>query len=374
MNRALALAARGIGFVEPNPPVGAVLVDEGRRLLGEGWHQRFGEPHAEVHALAAAGERARGATLFVTLEPCCHHGKTPPCTRAILAAGIRRVVIAMSDPAPYVAGRGIAELRVAGLDVEVGLREGQAVRLVAPFVKRVTAGLPWVHGKWAMTLDGKLAARTGHSQWISGENSREIVHRLRGRMDAILVGIGTVLADNPLLTARPSGPRVALRVVLDSTARTPLTSRLVQTVDEAPLSIAVSESAPAERVARLREAGVDVFVVPPVNRGADAPRSPAAPAVPMLDLAILLRELAARSATNVLVEGGSQVLGSCFDAGVLDEVHVFVAPKLVGGREAATPLGGCGLERIPAAGSIETLELQFPGDDVYLHGRIIRAQ
>src|SRR5438876_10929485 len=218
MRRALELAEGGRGYVEPNPLVGAVLVRD-HQLVGEGWHQRYGEAHAEVHALAAAGPAARGATLYVTLEPCCHIGKTPPCTEAVMRAGIERVVAAMVDPFPQVAGRGAALLRDAGILVEMGLGEAEARRINAPYLKLLATGRPYVHAKWAMTLDGKIATRTGDSKWISNEASRRIVHTLRGRMDAIIVGIGTVLADDPLLTARPAGQRTAVRVVLDSQGR-----------------------------------------------------------------------------------------------------------------------------------------------------------
>src|SRR5262245_30652842 len=203
MRHALALAEKGRGYVEPNPMVGAVVLDSAGQFAGEGWHQKFGGPHAEVFALAAAGERARGGTLVVTLEPCCHHGKTPPCTDAVLKAGITRVVAAMSDPFPKVAGGGLAILRNAGVEVHVGLCEPQALALNAPYLKLLRTGRPWVHAKWAMSLDGKLATHTGASMWISGEESRRRVHELRGRMDAIIVGRRTV-ADDPLLTARPA--------------------------------------------------------------------------------------------------------------------------------------------------------------------------
>src|SRR5436305_1406899 len=205
MRRALELAERGRGFVEPNPLVGAVVVRDGS-VVGEGWHRRYGEAHAEVNALAQAGEAARGATLYVTLEPCCHVGKTPPCTDAVLAAGISRVVAAMADPFPKVAGGGIARLRAAGVAVAVGLGESEARRLNAPYLKLLATGRPYVHAKWAMTLDGKIATRTGDSRWISNEASRRVVHAMRGRMDAILVGIGTALVDDPSLTAPPPRP------------------------------------------------------------------------------------------------------------------------------------------------------------------------
>lgn len=358
MRHALVLAARGVGHVEPNPPVGAVIVDEALQLLGEGWHQRFGGPHAEVFALQAAGERARGQTLFVTLEPCCHFGKTPPCSRAVIAAGIRRVVISEPDPARHVNGGGIAELRAAGIIVEIGLLEDHARRLTAPFVKLMTRGRPWVHAKWAMTLDGKIATHRGHSQWISGPESREVAHELRGRMDAIVVGIGTVLADDPQLTARPPGPRTATRIVIDSRARLPLTSKLVRTARDASVICFTTESAPADRVELLRAAGVEVISLPGDDRRQ-------VPVTSWLD------ELGRRQQTNVLVEGGGRLLGSLFDAQEIDEVHAYIAPKLVGGDAAISPLSGTGLPFVPELGLIDRA-VRLLGDDVYVHGRVRR--
>lgn len=355
MQYALELAARGVGFVEPNPPVGAVLVDEERRLLGEGWHQRYGGSHAEVFALQQAGEAARGSTLFVTLEPCCHQGKTPPCTRALLSAGVSRVIAAVSDPSPHCAGAGFRELQNAGVDVQVGLLEHSARRLLAPFFKWTTTGLPWVHAKWAMTCDGKLATFTGHSTWISGTASRTIVHQLRGRVDAIVVGLGTVLADDPLLTARPPGPRTPTRIVLDRQARLPAGSRLVCTARDVPTLCVTSPQAPAERVASLQAAGVEVLAL-------DVGVEEAAVWQP------LLRELGRRRMMHVLIEGGSAVLGSAWDAQVIDEWHVFVAPKLAGGASARTPLGGKGREQISAEPDLVDFEWHIVGDDAYLHG------
>ena len=269
MRRALAEAERGRGAVEPNPLVGAVVVREGRPV-GVGHHARFGGPHAEVVALEAAGAAARGATLYVTLEPCCHHGKTPPCTEAVLAAGIRRVVAAMTDPFPKVAGGGFARLAAAGLEVESGLLETEARRLNAPYLKRLATGRPYVIAKWAMTLDGKTATASGDSRWISGPRSRALVHELRGRMDAILVGIGTALADDPQLTARPPGPRRAARVVLDSAARLPPDSRLARTAREIPVWVAVTERAGAERRAALAALGCDILCPPEAARSGRA--------------------------------------------------------------------------------------------------------
>jgi diaminohydroxyphosphoribosylaminopyrimidine deaminase/5-amino-6-(5-phosphoribosylamino)uracil reductase len=352
MQRALELAERGRGSVEPNPLVGAVVVRDGR-LVGEGWHQRFGQAHAEVNALAAAGEAARGATLYVTLEPCCHHGKTPPCTDAILRAGIGRVVAALSDPFPQVAGQGAERLRAAGVAVEVGPGEAEARRLNAPYLKLLAKGRPYVHAKWAMTLDGKIATRGGDSKWISSEASRRRAHELRGRMDAIVAGIGTVLADDPLLTARPPGPRTALRVVLDSTGRLPATSRLARTAPETPTLIVTALDLPARRAAELRALGCEVLSLPPPG---------ARPG-----LGGLLDELGRRRLTNVLVEGGSEVLGSFLDAREIDEVHVFLAPRLAGGAGAKTPIGGRGVERIAEAVALGEWCVEPIEGDIYLH-------
>jgi diaminohydroxyphosphoribosylaminopyrimidine deaminase/5-amino-6-(5-phosphoribosylamino)uracil reductase len=355
MRRALELAEQGRGHVEPNPLVGAVVVRDGRRV-GEGWHQRYGDPHAEVHALAAAGEAARGATLYVTLEPCCHHGKTPPCTEAVLRAGIARVVAAMTDPFPQVAGQGAAQLRAAGVRVEFGLLETEARRLNAPYLHLLGTGRPYVHAKWAMTLDGKIATRTGDSKWISNEASRRRVHALRGRMDAILVGIGTVLADDPLLTARPPGPRTPTRLVLDSYGRLPLTSQLARTARDVPTVVVTAGPLPAPHAEALRSCGCELLALP---REGDWPAVRA-----------LLEELGRRRWTNLLVEGGSAVLGSFLDAGALNEIHVFLALRLVGGRDALTPVGGRGTERMHDALALAEWEVERIDGDVLLHGRI----
>lgn len=361
MQHAIGLARRGEGAVEPNPMVGAVVVDSERNLLGEGWHARFGGPHAEIGALEQAGARARGATLYVTLEPCCHFGKTPPCAQSVIAAGLRHVVVGLVDPFPQVAGRGIEQLQQAGLTVEVGLLEHEVRRLNAPFLKLIKTGLPYVHAKWAMTLDGKIASRTGASRWISGEESRAIVHRLRGRMDAVIIGAGTALADDPLLTARPAGPRNAARIVLDSHARLPLESKLIETLAEAPVIVAVADNAPEPKIAQLRAAGAEVLLLPLEQ---DRASSSAA----RIDLQALLAELARRRFTNVLIEGGGELLGSFFDRDLIDEVHAFVAPKLLGGAQAKTPIGGVGLPEPPALPQLTDPKIEICGGDVYVHG------
>lgn len=352
MRRALELAGRGAGHVEPNPQVGAVVVAADGTIVGEGWHAVFGGPHAEVAALAAAGPAARGATLCVTLEPCCHHGKTPPCTAAIIAAGIARVVVATGDPFPAVAGRGITALRVAGIDVETGLLAAEAHRLIAPFRKLVETGTPWVIAKWAMSLDGRLAAPPGADRWISSPESRSLVHALRGRIDAIAVGIGTVLADDPLLTARPPGPRQPLRIVLDSAARLPLAAALVRTAREVPVLVAAGPAAAADRVAALRAAGCEVWQ--------------AASDTPSARLRELLAELGRRRLTNLMVEGGAAVLHTLFAAGVVDEIQAFVAPRVIGGDPDALPM-------LPTVPACDVEEVAIPGGDILLRGLVRRA-
>jgi diaminohydroxyphosphoribosylaminopyrimidine deaminase/5-amino-6-(5-phosphoribosylamino)uracil reductase len=361
MRRAIALAGRGIGFVEPNPAVGAVIVDDRLRLIGEGWHERFGGPHAEVGALAQAGERARGATLYVTLEPCCHFGKTPPCTEAVIAAGIKKVFVGMPDPFPQVAGKGIERLRAARVNVEVGLLEPEVRRLTAPFRKLVETGRPYVLAKWAMTLDGRIASQSGASKWISNAASRAVVHQLRGRMDAIVIGIGTALADDPLLTARPAGPRVATRIVFDSRARLPVDSQLVRTVNQAPLMIVTVPQAPRDNIERLRNKGVEVFECGP---------SPSATAAGHPDPVPVLNELGRQRMTNLLVEGGSELLGAFFDGQLVDEAHVFIAPKLMGGADAKSALGGAGRPAPPELPDLEHAAIEVLDGDVYIHGRL----
>jgi diaminohydroxyphosphoribosylaminopyrimidine deaminase / 5-amino-6-(5-phosphoribosylamino)uracil reductase len=353
MRRALEVAQRGEGCVEPNPLVGAVVA-AGERIIAEGWHQRFGGPHAEIVALDAAGAAARGGTLYVTLEPCCHYGKTPPCTDAVIAAGITRVVIAARDPFPAVNGGGIAALRAAGIATETGLLEAEALRLTAAFRTLVTAGRPWVIAKWAMSRDRRAAAPPGAGRWISSSESRSLVHELRGRMDAILVGIGTALADDPLLTARPPGPRVPLRIVLDSRARLPLESALVQSVGEAPLLVAVGPDAPGTRIAALRSAGCEVWQ--------------SAAASPTDRLHELLHLLGDRRLTNLLVEGGPHVLRAFFAAGLVDEIWQFTAPCDYASHPAAALL-----PEFPEPPPFDVESVSHPGGDTLVQGVVRRG-
>jgi len=324
MLRALALARRGGGRVHPNPQVGCVLAREGR-VVGEGWHRDFGGPHAEVWALGAAGAQARGATAYVTLEPCSHYGKTPPCVDALNAAGVTRVVAAMADPNPLVAGRGLPRLREAGVEVEVGLEGPASADLNAPFIKYVTTGLPWVTLKTATTLDGKVADHRGVSQWITGEPARREGHRLRREHRAVLTGIGTVLADDPALTVRLVRPhaRRPVRVVLDTHLRLPLESVLARSLEQAPLLVLHGPQAPRDKAAALAARGV---ALARMETGADG----------HLSLPEALRLLAAYELSPVLVEAGGTLASAFLASGLVDELACFLAPAILG-DDAARP-------------------------------------
>jgi len=348
MRRAIDLAVRGLGRVEPNPMVGAVIV-RGGRVIGEGWHRRFGGPHAEVEALRACRGTAAGATCYVTLEPCCHFGKTPPCTDALIEAGIRRVVAAVRDPFPRVSGGGFRQLRAAGIRVDVGLLRDEAAWLNAPFFKLQQAGRPWVILKWAQSLDGKIATRTGDSKWITSAASRRAAHEIRGRVDAIVVGVNTVIADDPELSCRlVRAKRRAVRVVLDTHARTPLTSKLARTARRTPTLI-VTGDAKSARARRLSRAGCDILELP-IRNGR-----------PRLDR--LLDALGRRLMTNVMVEGGGGVLGAFVDEGLADEADVFLAPRLIGGRAAVGPLAGTGPAKMSDLPNVRVIEDRPVGSD-----------
>ena len=356
MRRALALARRGEGRVEPNPMVGCVIV-RGDRVIGEGWHRRFGGPHAEIDALRRCTGSPRGATCYVTLEPCCHHGKTPPCTDALIAAGVRRVVAAMRDPFPRVAGGGLKALGRAGIRVDVGLLAEEAAVINAPFLKWVVTGRPWVILKWAQSLDGKIAPRDGASRWITSAASRREAHLLRGRVDAVMVGIGTVLSDDPMLTCRDAPTRrTAARVVLDSRLRTPLRSKLVRTSRRIPTLIFTSVAAPAARRRALESAGCEIVTLRGSKHG--------------LSLTQLLDELGQCGMTNVMVEGGGRLLGACFDAGLADEVVAFVAPRLIGGAAAPGPLDGRGVASMSGAHLLRMLKCRPCGPDQMWRARL----
>jgi diaminohydroxyphosphoribosylaminopyrimidine deaminase/5-amino-6-(5-phosphoribosylamino)uracil reductase len=363
LERTIELARRGLGAVKPNPVVGAIVARDGE-VLGEGWHEVYGGAHAEVNAIEACGmAELEGATLYVSLEPCCHEGKTPPCTDAIIQAGIKRVVVASDDPTEKASGRGLGILRDEGIEVVVADGEvATAARLLnQAFRKHARVGRPWVLFKSAMTLDGKVATRTGDSQWISGEQSRELAHRWRAAVDAVVVGIGTALADDPQLTARPSGtpadpatqPR---RVVFDALARLPTGSQLVAAAGEVPLTVIVSRAAGRGEVEALEAAGAQVLTATGENEPARVRSG--------------LDQLGAMEISSVLLEGGPHLAGAFLDAGEIDELRLFLAPLLLGGSAARDPLEGEGVERISEALRALTMSCESIGEDLLISARV----
>jgi diaminohydroxyphosphoribosylaminopyrimidine deaminase / 5-amino-6-(5-phosphoribosylamino)uracil reductase len=359
LERAIELAERGAGRVGPNPIVGAVVA-RGGELLGEGWHESYGGAHAEVNAIRACGDaNLGGATLYVSLEPCCHTGKTPPCTDAIVAAGIRRVVHASDDPTEKASGRGLGILRDEGVEVVVADPDlARRARLAnQPFRKHARTGRPWILFKSAMTLDGKVATGAGDSKWISGEESRTRAHRWRASVDAVAVGIGTALTDDPQLTARVDGVhRQPKRVVFDSLARLPLGSRLVSAASDVPLIVVVSRAALRSETDALEAAGVDVVVATGQNEPARVRSA--------------LDQLGGREISSMMLEGGPHLAGAFFDAGEIDEVRLFLAPILLGGRSGRDPLEGVGVERIAEATRALTLGCEQVGHDLLISARL----
>ncbi len=363
MARALELAAVALGRTAPNPPVGAVIVRDGA-IVAEGYHLGAGQPHAEAVALAAAGDAARGAALYVTLEPCCHHGRTPPCTEAIIRAGVAEVRYAVGDPDRRVAGGGHRELEAAGIRVVAGERAAEAGELLRGYLRRQGTGRPWVTAKYAMSLDGKIATRTGDSRWISGDSSRRHVHELRDRVDAVIVGIGTVLADDPQLTVRPTPAdgRQPLRVIVDSRLRLPLRAALAgPALAPGTLAACVADGPAVAGVStreRLADRGLEFLGLPADETG-------------RVDLVALLQALGRRGLSEVLVEGGGELLAGFFSRGVVDQVEAAVAPLVFGGRTAATPVGGVGIERIEQAGRFEIVDLVRRELDVWIVARAV---
>jgi diaminohydroxyphosphoribosylaminopyrimidine deaminase/5-amino-6-(5-phosphoribosylamino)uracil reductase len=361
LRRAIELGRNGLGDVSPNPQVGAVIV-KGGELLGEGWHQRYGEAHAELNAIAACDPGdLRGATLYLSLEPCCHQGQQPPCTDAILAAGISRVVVASDDPSDKANGRGLGILRDEGVDVQVAAGDlAEAARLENQgFRKHARSGKPWVLFKSAMSLDGKVATREGDSQWISDASSREKVHQWRSEVDAVAVGIGTAIADDPQLTVRlPGSQRQPRRIVFDSEARLPLDSQLVEQAPEVELIVIVSRAAPRSAVEALETAGAHVLSV----SGENEP----------LRVSDALAQLGAldRPVTSMLLEGGPHLAGAFFDAGEIDELRLFVAPLVIGGASARDPIEGMGASTIAEATRAVSLTTELVADDVLLSARL----
>lgn len=357
MQRALELAARAKGRTSPNPLVGAVVVKDGE-IVGEGYHRKAGEPHAEVIALEAAGENSRNATLYVTLEPCNHYGKTPPCTEAVIKAGISTVYVATPDPNPKVSGQGIARLREAGIQVHVGLLEEEAREQNRFFFKYVTRELPFVALKVAMTLDGKIATRTGNSRWISNEKSREYVHQLRNTYDTILTGIGTVLADDPLLNTRlpQADTRDPVRLIIDARLETPLNSQIMQTAGRQKTIFYCLKGADSERIKQFQDRGAEVAVL----------ESPSG-RVPLEDV---FRDVAKRGLLSVLMEAGSRINAYALENRLVDKVYWFIAPRICGGDEALSPVGGRGIDLMSETINLHNVTVRSFDGDLLVEGFI----
>ena len=355
MEHALVLAARARGRTSPNPLVGAVIVRDGE-IIGEGYHQKAGQAHAEIHALNQAKGFAEGATMYVTLEPCCHWGRTPPCTEALIRAKLASVFVAMKDPNPQVAGDGIRQLEEAGIRVQVGICETESRQLNEVFIKYITTQLPFVILKSAISLDGKIATASGESQWITSETSREKVHEIRAQVDAILVGVGTVLQDNPSLTVRLPKKQNGdpIRVVVDSRGRTPLGAKVFNPDSNAGTLIAVTENAPSEKLEALKSAGADVLIIEAQNG--------------RVCLSALMRELGHRGITSVLVEGGGEINAAALQSGIVDKLMFFIAPKLIGGKDAPGPIGGAGIVRLAEAFELRDVKTIQIGTDFLIEG------
>jgi diaminohydroxyphosphoribosylaminopyrimidine deaminase/5-amino-6-(5-phosphoribosylamino)uracil reductase len=359
MRMAIALAEQGRGWTSPNPMVGAVVVKDGQ-VVGKGFHKAAGGPHGEIHALDDAGEKASGATLYVTLEPCNHTGRTPPCTQAILRSGIKRVVAGMKDPNPHVTGGGLAFLKSQGLDVSAGTCEDECRRLNEIFIKYVTTSLPFVILKCAATLDGRIATRTGDSKWITNPLSRQFVHELRHAVDAIMVGVGTVLKDNPQLTTRLEGRKGSdpIRVVLDTHLSIPPNARLLHLASDSDTLIVTGSSPPAEKKRMLRRPGVRFLALDDAEG--------------QIDLTLLVRELGRMGITSLLIEGGSRVNGSALRAGIVDKVHIFYAPKIYGGDDGIPVFAGPGLELMEQSVQLRDISVRRFEDDVMIEGYLNR--
>lgn len=353
MSKALELAAHGSGYTSPNPMVGAVIV-KNNTIIGQGWHQRAGTPHAEIHALQEAGEQAKGATIYVTLEPCSHYGRTGPCADALIRAGIKKAIVAMTDPNPLVKGKGITKLRNAGIEVTEGVLALEAAKLNEVFIKWIATKKPFTVLKTATTLDGKIATYTGNSKWITSDEARKRVHKLRALYDAVLTGVGTVLADDPEFTVRfGQTGRNPLRIVVDTMARTPLTAKLVADNPETTM-LAVSRSAPKENITALRNKGVEILEVATNSNG--------------INLYELFQILGEKSITSILLESGSALNASALSANLVDKVQWFVAPKIVGGQTAPGPVGGQGIPLLNDAIEFEDLTTELIGGDILISG------
>lgn len=359
MKRALELAAQAKGHTSPNPMVGAVIVKDGR-IIGEGYHHKAGQPHAEVNAVQSAEESVKGATIYVTLEPCSHYGKTPPCSDLIIRSGFNKVVVASVDPNPLVAGRGIQRIRDAGIEVEVGVCEKESVRLNEVFNYFITTQRPFVHMKYAMTLDGKIATETGQSKWISSEKSREHAHRLRGELSGIMAGIGTVLKDNPQLTCRVPGYSNPVRIVVDSQLRIPLDSAVLTNQLEAKTIILTTRFASEEKLTALEKMGVEVIKVKASEK--------------RIDLYEAMNVLGKKGIDSILLEGGAQLNASALEADIVNKLTVYIAPKLVGGEKAVSPVIGKGVQHMAEAYQFKDVQTYKIGEDIVIEAERDRSE
>ncbi|HEY5672611.1 MAG TPA: bifunctional diaminohydroxyphosphoribosylaminopyrimidine deaminase/5-amino-6-(5-phosphoribosylamino)uracil reductase RibD [Malonomonas sp.] len=359
MQLAIALALQGQGRTAPNPPVGALVVQQGQ-VVGEGFHPKVGEPHAEIFALQQAGAQARGADVYVTLEPCSHQGRTGPCAEALIRAAVGHVYVGVQDPNPQVAGRGIEKLRQAGIGVTLGVLEQDCRQLIAPFARHILTGMPFTIYKTAMTLDGKTATAAGDSRWISGEQSRLRVHELRDRVEAIMVGIGTLLADNPLLNTRlpEGGGRDPLRVVVDSQLRIPLESAILQQVSSAGTLIATTQP-DVKKIAALQQAGAEVLSLPSIGG--------------QVSLPALWQELGRRDVQRLLLEGGATLANAALRSGLVDQLMVFIAPKVIGGSNQFGIFSGEGCSQLADAVPLKNLRYEQVGEDLLMTGDIERC-
>ena len=363
MRRAIELAKKGSGHVNPNPRVGAVIVRDGE-IIGEGYHECYGQLHAERNAIANAKKRGNsleGSTIYVTLEPCCHYGKTPPCTEAIIEEKIARVVVGSDDPNPLVSGKGFQMLREKGIEVIPHFLKEECDAMNHVFFHYIRTGTPYVAMKYAMTMDGKIACYTGDSKWVTGEESRAHVQTLRNHYKGIMAGIGTVLADDPMLNCRIEGGRDPIRIITDSHLRIPMDSQLVRTAGQQPLIVACLPDADEEKAAQLQEKGVEVLRIPGVTT-ADITEEQKE----VISLPVLMKELGARKIDGILLEGGGQLNESALQAGIVDRIYCYIAPKIFGGAQAKTPVEGQGLTRAADAWQFNRIGMQEFGQDILL--------
>lgn len=363
MRRAIELAKKGSGHVNPNPLVGAVIVRDGE-IIGEGYHECYGQLHAERNAIANAKKRGNsleGSTIYVTLEPCCHYGKTPPCTEAIIEEKIARVVVGSDDPNPLVSGKGFQMLREKGIEVIPHFFKEECDAMNHVFFHYIRTGTPYVAMKYAMTMDGKIACYTGDSKWVTGEESRAHVQTLRNHYKGIMAGIGTVLADDPMLNCRIEGGRDPIRIIADSHLRIPIDSQLVRTAGQQPLIVACLPDADEEKAAQLQEKGVEVLRIPGVTT-ADITEEQKE----VISLPVLMKELGARKIDGILLEGGGQLNESALQAGIVDRIYCYIAPKIFGGAQAKTPVEGQGLTRAADAWQFNRIGMQEFGQDILL--------